>query len=209
MLLSLLDRSVRRPKMPWFPMWTRTTHRWKCTVTVSRQVLRREVRAYRVVRSTRILTPVSQEPSVVPVVVPAPIPPHPHFPLPQVLPPASPRSPATVRVTPMSPSYTPARAKPRTFPPSFAFSRVSEQKSARDHSVVPEFPDSDPTAGPSEGPPGLPGTEGHFPIQSQEPAPNESADGPPIPEDDLDTDSQATVDYRDSLFRTIGPRRFC
>ena len=100
-------------------------------MTVSRQDLRREVRVCGVVRSTRTLTLL---PSVMPVVVPAPIPPHPDFPLPQVLRPVSPCTPATVRVTPVSPTIPlPGQAKPQ----------------------VPEFPDSDPTAGPSEGPPGL------------------------------------------------------
>ena len=68
-----------------------------------------------------------------------------------------------------------------------------------------DFPGSDEPSSSSSAPapvPGLPVTEGEFPIQ-QTPLP-ESAAEPPVPEAGEDTDSDATVDYReDSLLALV------
>eukprot|EP00439_Symbiodinium_sp_Y106_P029510 s5219_g3.t1 len=68
-----------------------------------------------------------------------------------------------------------------------------------------DFPGFDEPASSSSAPapvPGLPVTEGDFPIQ-QTPLPEPTAE-PPAPEDGEDTDSDATVDYRgDSLLALV------
>ena len=68
-----------------------------------------------------------------------------------------------------------------------------------------DFPGCDEPASSSSAPapvPGLPVTEGEFPIQ-QTPLPEPTAE-PPVPEAGEDTDSDATVDYReDSLLALV------
>ena len=57
----------------------------------------------------------------------------------------------------------------------------------------------DPSASSSQpsGVPGLPVTDGEFPIIQSQAAPKAAPSEPPIPEADSDADSDATVDYRD------------
>ena len=75
----------------------------------------------------------------------------------------------------------------------------------KDPSSTGDFPGFDEPASSSSAPapvPGLPVTEGDFPIQ-QTPLPAPTAE-PPVPADGEDTDSDATVDYRgDSLLALV------
>ena len=132
-------------------------------------------------------------------IVPVPIPPRPQFPLPQSLRPPSPKN------------IAPARA--RGAHPDDVSKLVSKAKARAAHPVGPpvvllpdplpegDFPTSDEPASSSSGPvavPGLPVTDGEFPIQ-QTPLP-EPTQELPVPDADGDSDSDATVDYReDSL----------
>ena len=137
-------------------------------------------------------------------IVPVPIPPHPHFPVPQSLRPPSPRNVSQTRARGRHPEDT-SKAKSRTVvgPPVVLLPGQSAGK--KDPPFAGDFPGSDEPSSSSSAPapvPGLPVTEGEFPIQ-QTPLP-ESAAEPPVPEAGEDTDSDATVDYReDSLLALV------
>ena len=98
-----------------------------------------------------------------------------------------------------------SKAKSRTVvgPPVVLLPGQSAGK--KDPPSTGDFPGFDEPASSSSAPapvPGLPVTEGDFPIQ-QTPLPEPTAE-PPVPEDGEDTDSDATVDYRgDSLLALV------
>ena len=98
-----------------------------------------------------------------------------------------------------------SKAKSRTVagPPVVLLPGQSAGK--KDPPSAGDFPGSDEPASSSSAPapvPGLPVTEGEFPIQ-QTPVPEPTAE-PPVPEAGEDTDSDATVDYRgDSLLALV------
>ena len=148
-----------------------------------------------------------------------PIPKHPHFPIPQVMRPPSPRNVPLTRSTGAHPDDRRPRAKLR-FPDVTGIQpppvRVVSKPKAKAEPVViqppapvalpgqglkekgpPVDPDVEPANEPgssSAGIPGLPVTEGEFPIAPQSPAP---PDAVPIPESGSESDSDRTVDYRD------------
>ena len=151
-----------------------------------------------------------------------PIQKHPHFPILQVMRPPSPRNVRLTRSTGAHPDDRRPNAKLRfpdvtgIHPPPV---RVVSQPKAKAEPVViqppapvalpgqglkekgpPIDPDIEPANEPgssSAGPPAVPGlpvTEGEFPIVPQSPAPHDAV---PIPESGSESDSDRTVDYRD------------
>ena len=152
----------------------------------------------------QVLSPPMPWPAPLSQLVPVPIPPHPHFPVPQSLRPPSPRNVSQTRARGQRPDDTP-KANSRTVagPPVVLLPGQSAGK--KDPSSAGDFPGPDEPASSSSAPapvPGLPVTEGEFPIQ-QTPLPEPTAE-PPVPEAGEDTDSDATVDYReDSLLDLV------
>ena len=151
-----------------------------------------------------------------------PIPKHPHFPIPQVTRPPSPRNAPLTRSTGAHPDDRRPKAKLR-FPEVTGIQpppvRVVSKPKAKAEPVViqplapvalpgqglkeqgpPIDPDIEAVNEPgssSAGPPAIPGlpvTEGEFPIVPQSPAPRDAV---PIPESGSESDSDRTVDYRD------------
>ena len=120
-------------------------------------------------------------------IIPVPIPPHPQFPIPQSLRPPSPRNVSQTRARGTHPDDK-SKAKSRTVvgPPVVLLPgqrRILLQQPASSSSDSVSVP-------------GLPVTEGEFPIQ-QTPLPEPTPE-PPVREVGEDSDSDATVDYRDS-----------
>ena len=165
------------------------------------------------------MQPQQHVPASQPVV---PIQKHPHFPIPQVMRPPSPRNVPLTRSTGAHPDDRRPKAKLR-FPDVTGIQpppvRVVSKPKAKAQPVViqppapvalpghglkekgpPIDPDIEPVNEPgssSAGPPAIPGlpvTEGEFPIVPQSPAPHDAV---PIPESGSDSDSDRTVDYRD------------
>ena len=152
----------------------------------------------------QVLSPPMPWPAPPSQIVPVPIPPHPHFPVPQSFRPPSPRNVSQTRARGQHPDDT-SKAKSRTVvgPPVVLLPGQSAGK--KDPPSTGDFPGFDEPASSSSAPapvPGLPVTEGEFPIQ-QTPLPEPTTE-PPVPEDGEDTDSDATVDYRgDSLLALV------
>ena len=148
----------------------------------------------------QVLSPPMPWPAPATPIVPVPIPPHPQFPLPQSLRPPSPRNVAPTRARGAHPDDV-SKAKARAAHPVGPPVVLLPGQSAGKKDPLPEcdFPTSDePASSSSSGPvavPGLPVTEGEFPIQ-QTPLP-EPTQEPPVPDADGDSDSDATVDYRE------------
>ena len=148
----------------------------------------------------QVLSPPMPWPAPATPIVPVPIPPHPQFPLPQSLRPPSPRNVAPTRARGAHPDDV-SKAKARAAQPVGPPVVLLPGQSAGKKDPQGDFPIADEPASSSSGPavPGLPVTEGEFPIQ-QTPLP-EPTQEPPVPDADGDSDdSDATVDYReDSL----------
>ena len=160
-----------------------------------------------------------------------PLPKHPHFPLPGVMRPPSPRNVPLTRSSGLHPDDTGPKAKLRfpsigmKIPPPMRVAVTPKQSAPAPIQPVsvpksqapvtpvvilpgqgvkdkgfPADPDLEPENEPgssSNDPPAVPGlpvTEGEFPIIHETPAPPNQA---PIPETGSDSDSDATVDYRD------------
>ena len=147
-----------------------------------------------------LVPPIALQPPPAPI---APIPKHPHFPVPKVLRPSSPRNVSTTRAIGRHPEDI-AKAKVRMQPPLAPVVPLPGQSVKKDSKDSGEpVPDEDgahdPSASSSQpsGVPGLPVTDGEFPIIQSQPAPKAAPSEPPIPEADSDADSDATVDYRD------------
>ena len=177
---------------------------------------------------------IMQPPPHVPPTAPQPIvplPKHPHFPLPGVMRPPSPRHVPLTRSSGLHPDDTGPKAKLRfpstsmKIPPPMQIAPTPKRHAPvpiqsasvpkAKASVTPVvtlpgqgvkdkgFP-ADPDLEPENEPgsssydppavPGLPVTEGEFPIIHETPAPSDQV---PIPENGSDSDSDATVDYRD------------
>ena len=157
------------------------------------------------------MQPQSHVPASQPIV---PIQKHPHFPIPQVMRPPSPRNVPLTRSTGAHPDDRRPKAKLR-FPDVTGIQpppvRVVSKPKAEAEPVViqppapvallgqglkekgpPIDPDIDPAGPPAI--PGLPVTEGEFPIVPQSPAPHDAV---PIPESGSESDSDRTVYYRD------------
>ena len=145
----------------------------------------------------QVLSPPMPWPAPATPIVPVPIPPHPQFPLPQSLRPPSPRNVAPTRVRGAHPDDV-SKAKARAAQPVGPPVVLLPGQSAGKKDPSSDFPVAEEPASSSSGPavPGLPVTEGEFPIQ-QTPLP-EPTQEPPVPDDDGDSDdTDATVDYRD------------
>ena len=151
-----------------------------------------------------------------------PIPKHPHFPISKVTRPPAPRNVPLTRSTGAHPEDQRPKTKLR-FPDVTGIQpppvRVVSKPKAKAEPVViqppapvalpgqglkekgpPIDPDIEPANKPgssSAGPPAIPGlpvTEGEFPIIQQSPAPHDAV---PIPKSGSESDSDRTVDYRD------------
>ena len=172
---------------------------------------------------------IMQPPPHVPQATPQPIvplPKHPHFPLPGVMRPPSPRNVPLTRSSGLHPDDTGPKAKLRfpsvgmKIPPPM---KIAPTPVPIQPVSVPKFrapatpvvtlpgqgvkdkgfpadpdlePENEPGSSSNDPPavPGLPVTEGEFPIIHETPAPSDQA---PIPETGSDSDSAATVDYRE------------
>ena len=147
-----------------------------------------------------------------------PLPKHPHFSLPGVMRPPSPRNVPLTRSSglrpddvgpkaklsfpsigmmqpppPMQVATTPKQAAPMPIQPASVPKGVKDKGFSADPDLEPE---NEPGSS-SNDPPAVPGllvTEGEFPIIHETPAPSDQV---PIPETGSDSDSDATVDYRD------------
>ena len=141
----------------------------------------------------QVLSPPMPWPAPPAPLIPVPIPPHPQFPLPHSLRPPSPRNVSQTRARGVHPEDLPkSKSRMAVGPPVVLLPGQSAGKKP-DEDPAPLNEPGSSSAGPSV--PGLPVTEGHFPIQ-QTPSPAPTPE-PPVPESDGDSDSDATVDYRD------------
>ena len=159
------------------------------------------------------MQPQSHVPASQPIV---PIQKHPHFPIPQVMRPPSPRNVPLTRSTGAHPDDRRPKAKLR-FPDVTGIQpppvRVVSKPKAKAEPVVikppapvalpgqglkekgpPIDPDIEPANEPGSSSAGPPGDEAEFPIIQQSPAPHDAV---PIPESGSESDSDRTVDYRD------------
>ena len=173
----------------------------------------------------QIMQPPPHVPQAAPQPI-VPLPKHPRFPLPGVMRPPSPRNVPLTRSSGLHPDDTGPKAKLRfpsvgmKIPPpmKIAPTPVPIQPVSVPKSRVPATPvvtlpgqgvkdkgfPADPDLEPENEPgsssndppavPGLPVTEGEFPIIHETPAPSDQV---PIPETGSDSDSDATVDYRE------------
>ena len=170
----------------------------------------------------QIMQPPPHVPSSAPQPI-VPIPKHPHFPLFGGMRPPSPRNVPLTRSTGSHPcdnvgpkaklrfpatgktqppptrvATPPKQSAPESLAPpvvTLPGQGVKDKKS--DPPIDPDLePENEPGSCSNEPPvvPGLPVTEGEFPIIQETPAPSSQA---PIPENGSDSDSDATVDYRD------------
>ena len=146
----------------------------------------------------QVLSPPMPWPAPPSQIIPVPIPPHLQFPIPQSLRPPSPRNVSQTRARGTHPDDK-SKAKSRTVvgPPVVLLPGQSAGK--KDPASAGDFPvPSEPTCSSSDpvAVPGLPVTEGEFLIH-QTPLPEPTPE-PSVPETGEDSDSDATVDYRDS-----------